>query len=111
MLKVNPFAEAQVSAAHDAVAPKRMRWRRRPDTVESVPSIQIKNVPDDVHETVRRRASAAGQSLQEYLLAWITRDARSPTLEEILDDAAANVRGPAPEMTAAEAVRLDRDAR
>ena len=46
-------------------------------------SIQIKNVPDDVHSVLRRRAAQAGMSLQEYLLARLTEDARQPTLEEI----------------------------
>ena len=48
-----------------------------------MPSIQIKNVPPDVHRTLRRRAAEAGMSLQEYLLADLTERARQPTLEEI----------------------------
>ncbi|MDQ3729384.1 MAG: hypothetical protein M3355_07305 [Actinomycetota bacterium] len=48
-----------------------------------MPSIQIKNVPDDVHRVMRHRAVDAGQSLQEYLLAKLTEDARKPTLEEL----------------------------
>lgn len=46
-------------------------------------SIQVKNVPEDVHRVLRRRAAEAGMSLQEYLLAKLTEDARQPTLEEI----------------------------
>jgi antitoxin FitA len=54
--------------------------------VESaVPSIQIKNVPPDVHRTLRRRAAEAGMSLQEYLLGQLTEQARQPTLEEIFE--------------------------
>lgn len=34
-----------------------------------MPSIQVKDVPDDVHQTMRRRATENGMSLQEYLLA------------------------------------------
>jgi plasmid stability protein len=41
-----------------------------------MPSVQIKNVPDDVHRTLRTRAAAAGQSLQEYLLALLVEEAR-----------------------------------
>jgi antitoxin FitA len=42
-------------------------------------NIQIRNVPDEVHRTLRARASAAGQSLSDYLLAEVTRVASVPT--------------------------------
>jgi plasmid stability protein len=32
-----------------------------------MPNIQIKDVPDQTHAVLRQRASAAHQSLQEYL--------------------------------------------
>ncbi len=54
-------------------------WRYR----RVVPSIQVKNVPDDVHATLRRRAANANQSLQEYLLTELTERARQPTNEEV----------------------------
>lgn len=43
-------------------------------------TIQIRNVPEDVHRVHRQRAAAAGMSLQEYLLGELTRGAqmRSP---------------------------------
>ena len=47
-------------------------------------SIQIKSVPDDVHRELRRRASTAGKSLQEYLLAQLCEEARRPRLDDIL---------------------------
>jgi len=50
-----------------------------------MPNIQVKNVPDDVHAVLRRRAAAAGQSLQEYLLAELTRIGRAPTVAEVLE--------------------------
>jgi plasmid stability protein len=50
-----------------------------------MPSIQVKNVPPDVHRILRTRAAAAGMSLQEYLLAELTERARQPTLREIFD--------------------------
>jgi plasmid stability protein len=50
-----------------------------------MPSIQIKNVPPEVHNALRRRAAAAGQSMQEYLLAQLTRQAEAETLDEVLD--------------------------
>jgi antitoxin FitA len=76
-----------------------------------MPSIQIKNVPPDVHRTLRRRAAEAGMSLQEYLLAELTEQARRPTLEEVLEEAGRQTGG---RLSAAEAVRFireDRDSR
>jgi antitoxin FitA len=51
--------------------------------VRRVATIQIKNVPDDVHTVFKRRAVMAGQSLQEYLLGLLTDHARRPTMEEL----------------------------
>ncbi|MBW7915847.1 MAG: hypothetical protein H3C53_04035 [Trueperaceae bacterium] len=48
-------------------------------------SVQIKNVPDDTHAVLVRRAAEAGMSLQEYLLAHLISEARQPTLDEVLD--------------------------
>jgi plasmid stability protein len=73
-----------------------------------VPSIQIKNVPSDVHEVLRRRAALAGQSLQEYLLARLTRDAREEDLDEILERAAGRAGGSLPFGSAVDTVREDR---
>jgi len=76
-----------------------------------MPSIQIKDVPDDVHASLRTRAAAAGQSLQEYLLARLTEDARTPSLDELLDRAGGRAGGRADFRAAARAVRADRDPR
>ena len=56
-------------------------------------SVQIKDVPAEVHATLRRRAAAAGQSLQEYLLERLTEDAHTPTLDEVLDRAGGRAGG------------------
>ena len=45
--------------------------------------IQIRNVPDDVHRTLKSRAAAEGTSLSEYILREVTRVARTPTPEEL----------------------------
>ena len=76
-----------------------------------MPSIQVKDVPEDVHATLRSRAAAAGMSLQEYLLARLMEDARTPTLDEVLDRAGGRAGGKATLRTAAKAVRRERDAR
>lgn len=47
-------------------------------------TIQIRDVPDDVYETIRRRARAGGQSIQAYMLAQVTDQARRKTKEEAL---------------------------
>lgn len=49
-----------------------------------MPSIQVKDVPEEVHAVLRRRAAEAGQSLQEYLLARLREDAETQTIEEVL---------------------------
>jgi hypothetical protein len=76
-----------------------------------MPSIQIKHVPPDVHRVLRHRAAAAGQSLQEYLLARLTEDAGQPTLDEVLRRAGDRASGRVSLAEAARAVRADRDAR
>ena len=47
-------------------------------------TIQIRDVPDDVHRAYRQRAAAAGMSLQEYLLAELVSAAREPTPAELV---------------------------
>lgn len=47
-------------------------------------SIQIRNVPDPVHKTLRARASAAGLSLSDYLLQEIVRVAERPPVSDVL---------------------------
>ena len=74
-----------------------------------MPSIQVKDVPDDVHATLRRRAATAGQSLQEYLLGRLVEEARTPTLDELLERAGGRGGGRAGFKQAASAVRADRD--
>ena len=44
--------------------------------------IQIRNVPDGLHRALKSRASLAGMSLSEYLLAELREIAERPTLAE-----------------------------
>lgn len=72
--------------------------------------LQIRNVPDDVHRTLKARAALAGMSLSEYALAELRRAAERPTREELLARIAA--RAPARlRRSPAAAVRAERDAR
>jgi antitoxin FitA len=45
--------------------------------------IQIRDVPEDVHRTLKARAAATGTSLSDYVRREITRVARTPTPEEL----------------------------
>jgi plasmid stability protein len=74
-------------------------------------SIQVKEVPDDVHATLRRRAAEAGQSLQEYLLARLIEEARRPSLAELFDRIEHRTGGRASLKDTTRAVRADRDRR
>ncbi len=73
--------------------------------------MQIKNVPQEVHRVLRRRAGEAGQSLQEYLLARLVEEASRPTLDEVLRRAGDRAGGSVPLADAAHAVGAERDAR
>jgi plasmid stability protein len=41
--------------------------------------IQIRNVPDDLHRTLKVRAAKAGMTLSDYLLSEIEQVAAKPT--------------------------------
>jgi plasmid stability protein len=73
-----------------------------------MPSVQIKNVPPDVHRVLRERAAAAGQSMQEYLLVQLTRQAETETLEEVLGRAGGRTGGSLGLDFAVESLREDR---
>lgn len=75
---------ATLQPVHDVGQP-RLGWRHN----GAMPSVQIKDVPDDIHAVLRQRAAAAHQSLQEYLRSRLIAEASRPTLEEILDRAGA----------------------
>jgi plasmid stability protein len=76
-----------------------------------MPSIQIKDVPEDVHAVLRRRAATAGQSLQEYLLARLRDEAMTPTVAEVLERVEYRTGGRLGFRAAARSVRADRDSR
>ena len=45
--------------------------------------IQVRNVPDRLHRSLKARAAMAGMSLSDYLLAELKEIAERPTLEEL----------------------------
>jgi plasmid stability protein len=71
-------------------------------------SIQVRDVPDDVHRILRARAAAAGMSLSNYLLADITRLAERPLMSDVILRAASRSGG-AGVGRIVEAVRSGRD--
>lgn len=72
--------------------------------------IQIRNVPDALHRTLKARAALAGMSLSDYLLAELRQVAERPTLDELRE----RLRRQEPvslRESAAKAVRAERDSR
>ncbi|HEY3952736.1 MAG TPA: hypothetical protein VGM53_05125 [Streptosporangiaceae bacterium] len=76
-----------------------------------MPSVQIKNVPEQAHAVLRQRAAAAHQSLQEYLRARLIEEASEPTLDEVLDRAGGRSGGSVSLKTAVSTLHADRDRR
>ncbi|MEY2523470.1 MAG: antitoxin FitA, partial [Ilumatobacteraceae bacterium] len=44
-----------------------------------MPNVLVRDLPDDVHASLQRRAEETGQSLQQYLATELTRLASTPT--------------------------------
>ena len=49
-----------------------------------MPNLLVRDVPEDVHARLQRRAERSGQSLQQFLTAELARVATTPTLTEVL---------------------------
>lgn len=71
-------------------------------------TLQVRNVPDDVHRRLKVRAAEQGRSLSELVLEELRRSLERPTRQDLLDRIAA--REPF-EADSAAAVRAERDAR
>lgn len=55
------------------------------DKVERMPHVQIRNVPPELHRTLKIRAARAGLTLSEYLLREVEQSAETPTIAELTD--------------------------
>ena len=54
-------------------------------TMRDMPvNITVRSVPDDVHQRLAQRAAQAGQSMQQYLTAELTRLAARPSTGDAL---------------------------
>jgi plasmid stability protein len=75
--------------------------------------IQLRNVPDSLHRTLKARAAMAGVSLSDYLLKEIREIADRPTLEELRQRVAKRepVKLPVSAADIIRAERAERDAR
>ena len=72
--------------------------------------IQLRNVPDALHRSLKARAAVAGRSLSDYLLSEIKEIAERPTLAELRERM--HQRKPAAvEFDTARLVREEREAR
>jgi antitoxin FitA len=72
--------------------------------------VQIRNMPDEMHRTLKARAAKEGKSLSDFILAELHRTTERPTLAEMLErlkgDPAEN-----PIPTPTQVIREDRDSR
>lgn len=74
-------------------------------------TIQIRNVPEDVHRRLKAKAALEGMSLSEYLLREAKRLASYPTMAEIRERLAAMPRHTDLDVDIAELIRQGRDER
>ena len=72
--------------------------------------IQVRNVPDSLHRTLKAQAALSGMSLSDFLLAEIRQVAERPTIVELRERLRRRSRVGVP-VSAAGAVRRERDAR
>ncbi|MBS9532494.1 antitoxin [Mycobacterium sp. M1] len=47
-------------------------------------TIQIREIPEDAYEVIRKRARAAGRSIQSYMRDWVVDFAGHSTADEVL---------------------------
>ncbi|MBO0728391.1 MAG: hypothetical protein J2P57_03975 [Acidimicrobiaceae bacterium] len=50
-----------------------------------MPNVLVRDIPEDVHAILQRRAEQRGQSLQQYLAGELKRLAERPSMDEVLD--------------------------
>ena len=49
-------------------------------------TIQVRDIPEDAYEVIRKRARAEGCSIQSYMRDWVLDFARRPTPSEALTE-------------------------
>ncbi len=73
-----------------------------------MPNVQVRDVPEEVHRALVRRAERAGQSLQQFLAGQLAAIAATPTLDEMLDRIERRPKGRLSASEAIEAVDIER---
>jgi hypothetical protein len=76
-----------------------------------MPFIQIRDVPEAVRDRLARKAAAAGQSMQAYLLGELTKLAERPSMAEIVGRAQERARSSGSTVTMMDAVEAVRAVR
>jgi plasmid stability protein len=74
-------------------------------------NLLVRDLPDDVHAELQRRAQRHGQSLQQYLTDELRRLTARPELDEVLDRIERRRGGHVGLVRAAEDVAEERDRR
>ncbi|MEX1108583.1 MAG: hypothetical protein WEC00_06705 [Dongiaceae bacterium] len=72
--------------------------------------IQLRHVPDSLHQKLKSRAALAGLSLSDYLIREARKIIERPSSEEIFERLAQRSRI-SPRISPADAVRRERDTR
>ncbi len=72
-------------------------------------AIQVKNVPPDLHDELRRRAAAEGRTVGEVILESLRRDLRRQSMREWLDRVAEH--RPDPPLTRDQVMEIMRESR
>jgi len=89
-------------------------YQRLPRYIACMATVQVRNLPDDVHAVYQQRAALAGLSLQEYLRLELIRNARTRSPAELVAEAERRMltEGPAgfAATSSASLVRADREA-
>jgi plasmid stability protein len=71
--------------------------------------IQIRNVPDDLHRSLKERAARDGTTMSDLILRELPRLARRPSPEQLLERIGR--RAAVPGENAADLIRAERDRR
>jgi plasmid stability protein len=78
-------------------------------SISCMASVQVRDVPEDVHRRLKSQAALAGQSLNEFMLARMSEIARVPTVPELAE----RIRGRQPYTgpSSAKVIREEREQR
>jgi plasmid stability protein len=76
-----------------------------PKYADCMPTLQIRNMPEDVHRRLKARAAREGRSLSEYALSQLRRSLERPTMDEWLADVRSRTPVELPEGAVVEVIR------